>query len=152
MKNRQLEPFLEVCEELQSQRNMINKKIGQAKWRGNELPVDELIAGHNESLQAAMNKFPDYELPLTVQLDVHHKDPQRLYHRELCSTLRRKFRTGRIRKNPIWKVENPITTEEKQREFDKTVQRLIARNRVYQNKSFISSKLQPSTCTLPWMK
>ena len=132
MKNRQLEPFLEVCEELQSQRNMINKKIGQAKWRGNELPVDELIAGHNESLQAAMNKFPDYELPLTVQLDVHSRDPQRLYHLELCSKLRRKFRTGRIHKNHKWKVEDPITAEEKKREFEKTVQRLLVRNRVCQ--------------------
>ena len=129
MKNRQLEPFLEVCEELQSQRRMINNKIGQAKRFGKEIPVAELIAGHNESLQAAMYKFPDYELPLTVQLDVHSRDPQRLYHLELSSRLRRKFRTGRIHKQRYSKVENPITAQEKKREFQKTVQRLLARNR-----------------------
>ena len=126
---RELEPFLDVCEELQSQRNIINRTIGKLKKRGNEDRIAELIDGHNESIQAAMNKFPDYELPLTVQLDVHHKDPQRLYHRELCSKLRRKFRTGRIQKNPNWKVENPITADEKKREFEKTVQRLVCRNR-----------------------
>ena len=125
---------MEVCEELQSQRNMINDKIGRAKRFRKEIPVAELIAGHNESLQAAMYKFPDYELPLTVQLDVDWNDPQRVYHWKLSSTLRRKFRTGRIRKNPIWKVENPITAEEKKREFEKTVQRLLARNRVFEHK------------------
>ena len=35
----------------------------------------------------------------------------------------------RIQKNPNWKVENPMTIEEKQREFEKTIQRLINRNR-----------------------
>ena len=108
---------------------MINNKIGQAKRFGKEIPVAELIAGHNESLQAAMNKFPDYELPLTVQLDVHRYDPHRDYHRKLCSTMRRKFRTGSIFKQRYWRVENQMTTEEKQREFEKTVQRLVCRNR-----------------------
>ena len=130
--NRELEPFLEVCEEFESQRNMINRQIGQAKRHGNEIP-DELIAEHNKSLQAAMNKFPDYELPLTVQLDIHRFDPQRIYHRELCSTMLRKFRTGNNFKQRGWRVENPLTTEEKQREFEKTVQRLISRNRIHQN-------------------
>ena len=127
--NRELEPFLNVCEELQSQRNKISKRIGQLKRGENEHRIAELIDGHNESLQAAMDKFPDYELPLTVQLDIDYSDPQRLYHKELCSRMLRKFRTGRLYMNPSWKVENPMTTEEKQHEFERTVQRLINRNR-----------------------
>ena len=130
--NRELEPFLDVCEALQSQRNMINKKIGQAVRRGNTGTIDELIAGHNESLQAAKNQFPDYELPLTVQLDASPKGSHYQFHRKVFSTLLRKFRTGRIDSTHKWKVKNPITSEEKKRELEKTVQRLIARNRVCQ--------------------
>ena len=130
--NRELEPFLDVCEGLQSQRSMINKKIAQADRHGNTINADELIAGHNEALQAAKNQFPDFELPLTVQLEVHKDDPQYQFHYRITSTLLRKFRTGRLFRNHKWKVRNPITSEEKQREFEKTVQRLIARNRVCQ--------------------
>ena len=137
--NRELQPFLDVCEELHSQSNTIRNHIGQAKRRGNEDKVAELIDGHEESLQAAMNKFPDYELPLTVQLDIHRHDPQRLYHQKLCSTMLRKFRTGRIYKNHNWKVENFMTAEEKQREFEKTVQKLIARNRDF-DKIFLQKR------------
>ena len=134
--NRELEPFLDVCEALQSQRKMINTKIGQAVRYGKTGTIDELIAGHNESLEAVKNQFPDFELPLTVQLDVHWQDPQRSFHREICSTLLRKYRTGRIFRNSKWKVENPMTNEEKKREFEETVQKLIARNRVCQYKIF----------------
>ena len=104
-------------------------KIGKLKKRGNEDRIAELIDGYEESLQAAMNKFPDYELPLTVQLDIDYSYQQSRYHRELCSKMLRKFRTGSIFKDPNWKVDNPMTAEEKQREFEKTVQRLISRNR-----------------------
>ena len=127
--NRELEPFLEVCEEFESQRNMINRQIGQAKRHGNEIP-DELIAEHNKSLQAA-KKFPDCELPLTVQLDIHWRDPQLEYHKKLCSSLRRRFRTGRSNKRFKWVIKNPITAKDIEREFEKTVQRLMFRNRVF---------------------
>ena len=133
---------MNVCEELQSQKNTIRNQIGQLKKRGNEDRIAELIDGHEESIQAAMNKFPNYELPLTVQLGVHCHDLQRVYHRELCSTMRRKFRTGTIYKQRFWRVENPMTAEEKQREFEKTVQRLVSRNRdsniiFLQNESYL---------------
>ena len=129
--NRELEPFLDVCEGLQSQRKMINKKIGQAVRCGNTGTIDKLIAGHYESLQAAKDQFPDYELPLTVQLDANSQGPQYIFNRKVSSTLLRKFRTGRIDSTHKWKVRNPMTSEEKKREFNKTVERLIARNRVY---------------------
>ena len=130
--NRELEPFLDVCEGLQSQRNMINNKIAQLSKYGNTGIIAELIAGHNESLEAVKNQFPDFELPLTVQLDVHCHDLQRIFHRKISSRLRRKFRTGRIDSTHKWKVRNPMTSEEKKREFEETVRKLIARNRVCQ--------------------
>ena len=122
---------MNVCEELRVQRNKMKISIGKLKKRGNEDRIAELIDGHDESIQAAMERFPDYELPLTVQLDIHRFDLQRLYHRELCSTMLRKFRTGNNFKQRGWRVENAMTAEEKQREFERTVQRLIARNRVH---------------------
>ena len=134
--NRELEPFLDVCEGLQSQRNNMNKRIGKLYKYGHTEKVDELIAGHNESLEAVKNQFPDFELPLTVQLDVHCHDLQRIFHRKVSSTLLRKYRTGRIFRDHKWKVRNPITSEEKKREFQETVQKLIARNRVCQYKFF----------------
>ena len=103
---------------------------------GNTGTIDELIAGHNESLEVAKNQFPDFELPLTVQLDVHYRDQQYRFHHKISSTLRRKFRTGRIDSTHKWKVRNPMTSEEKKREFEETVQKLIARNRVCQYKFF----------------
>ena len=130
--NRELEPFLDVCEGLQSQRKMINNTIARAVRSGRPINTDELIAGHNESLQAAKKQFPDYELPLTVQLDVHYRDQQRLFHRKISSRLLRKFRTGRIDSTHKWKVRNPMTSEKIKREFEETVQKLIARNRVCQ--------------------
>ena len=126
---RELEPFLDVCEELRLQRNTVNNRIGKLKKRGNEDKIAELIDGYDESVQAAMKKFPDYEFPLTVQLDTYWNDPQRVYHQKLGSKMLRKFRTGSIFKDPNWKVENPMTAEHKQREFEKTIQRLISRNR-----------------------
>ena len=134
--NKELEQFLDVCEGLQSQRNMISNKIGKLYKYGHTEKVAELIAGHNESLEAVKNQFPDFELPLTVQLDVHCHDLQRIFHRKISSTLLRKFRTGRIDSTHKWKVRNPMTSEEKKREFNKTVQKLIARNRVCQYKFF----------------
>ena len=90
--NRELELFLEVCEEFELQRNMINHQIGRARRYNKEIPVAELInkslqRTYNESLQAAMKKFPDYELPLTVQLDIHWRDPQMEYHKKLYAEL-----------------------------------------------------------------
>ena len=134
--NRELEPFLDVCEALQSQRNMINKRIGMLSKYGNTGTIDELIAGHNESLEAAKNQFPDHELPVTVKLEVHCHDLQRIFHRKVSSTLLRKYRTGRIFRDHKWKVRNPMTSGEKKREFEETVQKLIARNRVCQYKFF----------------
>ena len=88
---------------------MINTKIGQAVRHNNTGTIDELIAGHNESLEAAKNQFPDYELPLTVQLDVHCHDLQRIFHREITSTLLRKYRTGRISKiHMVCQVKWPV--------------------------------------------
>ena len=130
--NRELEPFLDVCEGLQSQRNMINNKIGQAVRFGNTGTIDELIAGHNESLQAAKNQFPDHELPVTVELDVNWDDSNYQFHKKISSKMRRKYRTGRSYRNQNWTVRNPMTSEEKKRKFEETVQKLIARNRVCQ--------------------
>ena len=115
--------------ELESQRLSTNHLTGRSKKRRNIIP--RRIGSYIESVQAVMKKFPDYELPLTVQTGVHYNDPQRLFHLRLSSTLRRKFRTGSIYKNPNWKVKNPITAEEKKREFEETIQRLIARDRVF---------------------
>ena len=103
--------------------------------------IAELIAGHYESLQAASNQFPDYELPLTVQLEATSRGSHYQFHRKVFSTLLRKFRTGRIDSTHKWKVKNPITTEEKKHEFEKTVQRLVARNRVCQFETGFQGKL-----------
>ena len=130
--NRELEPFLDVCEDLHSQRKNMKKKIGKLSKNGNTGIIDELIVGHNESVEVAKNQFPDYEFPLTVQLDVNHFDPQYCFHREICSKMRRKYQTGRTYRNQKWTVKNPITAEEKKCEFEKTVQRLVGRNRVCQ--------------------
>ena len=120
---------MDVCEELRSQRNKINHQIGQVRRRGNEDIIPELIAVHNESLEAVKKKFPGYEIPLTAQLGVD-RTTQKRFHENISSTLRRKFETGNIWKNPKWKVKNPMTTEEKNYEFTKTIRRLLARKRV----------------------
>ena len=119
--SRELEPFLDVCEDLHSQRNNMKKKIGKLSKNGNTGIIDELIVGHNESVEVAKNQFPDYEFPLTVQLDVNRFDPQYCFHLKISSTLRRKYQTGRITRNHKWTVKNQITTQEKKHEFEKTV-------------------------------
>ena len=93
------------------------------------------IVQHNDSLEVAMKQFPDYEFPVTVRVDIDLNDRQRFYHIKLCSQLRRKFQTGCYKKSKyrLAKYTASIKSrieEEQNHELEKTVQRLVARNRV----------------------
>ena len=108
--------------------------------------MDKLTADYNDALQVAKNQFPDYEFPLTVELDVQLRDPQRVYHRKLCSRLRTKFSTGRWRQPKKNLSDDPrnynlrinptsiCTRKVRDTEFQQTIRRLLARKSfVYNN-------------------
>ena len=101
-----------------------------------ESKLKKRIAEYNDSLQGTIDEFPDFEIPLTVQLDVDERDPQRKYHMKICSTLLKEFRTGELRQKAKTKlakddaVVNSFLQEERQKEFEKTIQRLLIRNGV----------------------
>ena len=107
-------------------RNKIARKIGQEPYkkrrnvdRGDD--IGELIAVHNYSLEAAMKQFPNYEFPVHVHVDIDRKDAKAVYHRKLWSEHRRKV------KNCFQEKINMARNNE----VAKTVQRLVARNRVH---------------------
>ena len=139
MNNVELEPFLAVCENLVLQRNKITNAIGKAVRYGHRpnttTKLYTTIVQHNDSLEVAMKQFPDYEFPVTVRVDIDLNDRQRFYHIKLCSQLRRKFQTGCYKKSKyrLAKYTASIKSrieEEQNHELEKTVQRLVARNRV----------------------
>ena len=116
---------MDVIADLQAQRVKIRKnhesKKGEKKEDGITV-LDKLIANYNDSLEEAKDQFPGYEFPVTLQIDIDWRDPQYKYHSKLVSTLREKFRkTGYFK---------PKYTVERNQELERTVQRLIARNRV----------------------
>ena len=107
-------------------RNKIARKIGREPYkkrrnvhRGDD--IGELIAVHNYCLEAAMKQFPTYEFPVNVHVDIDRKDAKAVYHRKLWSEHRRKVKNGFQEK----------INEARNNEVAKTVQRLVARNRVH---------------------
>ena len=96
-----------------------------------ESKLENLIAEYNDSLQGIMDAFPDYEIPLSVQLDGDTWDPQRKYHVKLCSNLLRQFRTGEERQKSKTALANDASItelriqEEMQNELKRTTRRLL---------------------------
>ena len=116
---------MDVIADLQKQKlkvmRNLESKSGEKKV-GGKTRLEQLSANFNDSLEEAKEQFPGYEFPVTLQIDIDWRDPQYKYHSKLVSTLREKFRkTGYFK---------PKYTVERNQELERTVQRLIARNRV----------------------
>ena len=82
---------------------------------------EDRVAEYKDSLQLAKTQFPDYDFPITVELDVSFKDPKRVHHKNLFTRFRKKFQPS------------DSFLAEKTQELENTTRRLVARDKVFDN-------------------